>query len=1255
MRILAIRGKNLASLAQPFEIDLTAEPLAGTGLFAITGDTGAGKSTILDALCLALYGKYPRASVERRENAFDPSGRPIQVSDPRHILRRGAADGFAEVDFIGQDGKSYRARWEVRRARGKATGNLQDEERRLDFLDGSASIATGKRDVLAEVEARTGFTFEQFRRTVLLAQGEFDAFLLAQDSERAELLEKITGTDIYTHISRSVHEETTDRKGKLDALEARQNDIGLLDLEARETLAADQAAIVAETASITFERDRLQALVALAERLGNARSAVARAEMELSTAQAAHAQAEAGRLRLAAYDSVAPLRAILAARDEAQKHADAAGAQLSVAAQALATTRESALEAATTLQNAATVHRDAEHQIEMLAPQWTEADKLDNEIARVATEIGATDTATQAAQKEFEHRIAALAGLEKTIATLNADAKEIDARLEVTRAHAPLAQSAQQISSLFKRRKDIAARLDAAAQDERRASTDAQRLAQDLHLHQAQHAAETTSLKAAEQKLADLQTALDSLGESNLTERDHALRDLASVLITAKHHADQHSAAHEEQKAAQKAAVESDNARAVAEQALASNKQDRTRQEIAREEVSRLIDLADATLSAEAAHLRSTLIDGKPCPVCGAAEHPAAHGDRAGFAFAENIKARRAEIDRDLAKIDRAAVTVQQALAVTTGRREAAEHSSRDADKKMAAATAAYAGLHTHIINVCRALQIKTPLADHLDQTTAKSIAVLGDTIATSRSALIEPLGRAKTLRGDIDTQRRALQKHYAAVETINRAIATAALETGTAQQSLAKTAAIVRELCQQIDANDAELTPHLASAGLAATVLHSDVSRAEQQLAQFAAAYTDLLTRQKHITASLAELTIPAHDAKARRDTATEALTALRQRESELRARSQALHTQRGTLLGGEPTAQHRARFNDARARAREAHDEAQGAKSKADIAFNDTRSRHAADEAFAASAARRRDEAQTAFDTAISASGSTPDNVQNLLATPANDIAALRTTLATLADAVRSAETTLATRRADLATLLAISSDPEPDAADIKTALATQNAALEETRNRLATLNARIEQDNAARVKAAALALDIQSARDDWRIWQDVNDAIGQADGSKFRRFAQGFTLGQLVRLANTHLAALNPRYALRRGETSDLALDVVDRDMGDDIRALRSLSGGERFLVSLALALALSGLEGRQSFVDTLFIDEGFGALDSDTLDMALDALETLQSHGRKVGVITHVAAMIERIAIQIRVEKRGNGRSSLRIVDGMSIFA
>jgi exonuclease SbcC len=145
------------------------------------------------------------------KSAPDPSGEAISIHDCRAILRRGASGGYAEVDFVGQDGERCRARWEANRARGRANGRLQNDQRSLFRLDDGSTIATGKTQVLEAVVARADLTYEQFRRTVLLAQGEFDTFLLAAESERAELLEKITGTEIYGAISVRVH-EGTDRR-----------------------------------------------------------------------------------------------------------------------------------------------------------------------------------------------------------------------------------------------------------------------------------------------------------------------------------------------------------------------------------------------------------------------------------------------------------------------------------------------------------------------------------------------------------------------------------------------------------------------------------------------------------------------------------------------------------------------------------------------------------------------------------------------------------------------------------------------------------------------------------------------------------------------------------------------------------------------------------------------------------------------------------------------------------------------------------
>src|SRR6185437_17111174 len=156
-----------------------------------------------------------------------------------------------------------------------------------------------------------------------------------------------------------------------------------------------------------------------------------------------------------------------------------------------------------------------------------------------------------------------------------------------------------------------------------------------------------------------------------------------------------------------------------------------------------------------------------------------------------------------------------------------------------------------------------------------------------------------------------------------------------------------------------------------------------------------------------------------------------------------------------------------------------------------------------------------------------------------------------------------------------------------------------------------------------------------------------IGSARGDKFRKFAQGLTLDHLLRLANTHLHRLHARYLLRRKSTGELELEIVDGWQADIARDTRTLSGGESFLVSLALALALSDLVSHKTSIESLFLDEGFGTLDGDTLEIALDALDTLNAGGKMIGVISHVEGLKERIATQIKVEK-GGGMGHSRLV-------
>ncbi|MDR1259723.1 MAG: AAA family ATPase [Tannerellaceae bacterium] len=261
MRILAIRGKNLASLYGDFEIDFTVEPLYSAGIFAITGSTGSGKSTILDALCLALFDNTPRMSLASDGNVVVPDVRDktVHQKDCRNLLTRGSAEGYASVDFMSAANEKYRSTWTVKRARGRADGALQSSEMRLVNLSSGHEEQGRKTALLARIAELTGLTFEQFTRTVLLPQGDFAAFLKARQSEKAELLEKLTGTEIYSRISVLIYEKTKAAEQEYFLLRERIKDIELLDDEQIRAFDAEKGQLETDLARLKTETSNLSA------------------------------------------------------------------------------------------------------------------------------------------------------------------------------------------------------------------------------------------------------------------------------------------------------------------------------------------------------------------------------------------------------------------------------------------------------------------------------------------------------------------------------------------------------------------------------------------------------------------------------------------------------------------------------------------------------------------------------------------------------------------------------------------------------------------------------------------------------------------------------------------------------------------------------------------------------------------------------------------------------------------------------------
>ncbi len=262
MRILAIRGKDLASLAGEFEIPLDADPLSTSGVFAVVGKTGAGKSTLLDALCLPLFDATPRLDARGGAPIGDEGGVDrYPANDVRNLVRKGATSAYAEVDFIGVDGHAYRARWEASRAYDKLDRELKVRALVFTRIDTGARVADGKKAVKQAIVDKLGLTFEQARRSMLLAQNEFARFLSASGDERAQLLEQITGTEIYSHLSRAAFERAREARTELEKQQALLGEDAPLGDEARAELETEVTSL---RSAAKAKRDELGTLEAAA-------------------------------------------------------------------------------------------------------------------------------------------------------------------------------------------------------------------------------------------------------------------------------------------------------------------------------------------------------------------------------------------------------------------------------------------------------------------------------------------------------------------------------------------------------------------------------------------------------------------------------------------------------------------------------------------------------------------------------------------------------------------------------------------------------------------------------------------------------------------------------------------------------------------------------------------------------------------------------------------------------------------------------
>lgn len=1266
MKILALRGENLASLTRPFDIDFTQGVLGHSGLFAITGNTGAGKSTLLDAICLALYDQMARFVANRKNQAEigreDEADR-LKANDVRHILSRGKSSGYAEVDFVGTDGQHWRARWQVRRARNRVDGKYQKQERSLECLSSQQLHAGTKRDVQEVIDQKVGLNWEQFRRAVILPQGEFAAFLKASVDERSALLERMTGTELYSDLSVAAFERGKQERQKLELLQSQLEGAAPLDAESRAALQAQLAAGLQQLAQLKLWLEQWRQHEALqqqehelARHLHDARQALTEQEQQWQGTHEARlqlAQIEKAQVARPLFDELArtllELGSIEAEMTQLQQRMEEASGADQHWSQQLAFQQQKLVQLESEIrlrQSEVNEARELDGLLQEKERQWRELEPQQQERQRQLTGVRLTLEAGQLRQQERVRQLTELTQWLERHQGIGRVAHKWQPLFNVLR------------ETLHDRRRQQQWRLE--LRELVRLQEDKQQLHTRLELAwseaQAQHQLRSEQLQQleAEHPMTELEEAQLSLHQAQrLMERSRHLRELAEQ-------AGQVTRYYQEQKLLA-------GHLALRRQELATLEQE------LQPELSRLREqlalsaheLQQAHASQSLQDYRDHLIDGESCPLCGSTSHPWAHQQPQSDSVLLRLMAQQQFLQQHVEQRQQALTQCQ------VQRQQLGEQEQRQL--QLLAQTAAQLeqmALRWEALREgCEG--ILPPWPDlHADWLTL--VAVLAQLQQESQQRW-QLQRESWEHRRQIQAQQQLLRQQVAqlqqqalAAERHLQDLLRQQTELQTLRQGLEQQ---LTHLGERLLLNEQSLDEQLGQSEWRGWLEQADAEQAIllwqqecQHYLQYEEQWQRLEQSQQQAQPELAALS-------AQLEAGTQQLQLLERDLNQLQQQRRDLRLRREQCLSGRAVSEVEAEWQLKLEQLREAVSQAQRQrqqsseqKASAGAMLESLRQRQQ-------QVTAQRREALRGWLRHEQQLGIPEYELQRLLSFPVEWIREERQRLKQCEVGRQQAQTRLAEReqalqlqqartRQALVALPLAAQRPE----GVQGSQGTQGADgalnpngsapgwLESVQQQHQQLEAdvfewrrQLLQADEAQQKHQQIAAQIAKQQLETDRWGGLAELIGSASGAKFRTFAQSLTLERLLLVANEHLNELAPRYQLQRVPGTDLALQAIDQDMGDEIRGVESLSGGESFLVSLALALGLASLSSKETQVESLFIDEGFGTLDPESLDTALACLDSLQSSGRQIGVISHVQTLVERIGVQIRIEALGGGES------------
>jgi exonuclease SbcC len=1215
VKVLRLSFKNLNSLAGVWDIDFKHPDYVSSGIFAITGPTGAGKTTILDAICLALYGQTPRL------------GRITQSEN--EIMSRQTGECFAEVEFETAKGR-FRCHWSQHRSRRQADGQLQSPRHEIAEAESGMILESKLRAVADKVEDVTGMDFDRFTRSMLLAQGGFAAFLQARPDERAPILEQITGTAIYSLISIKVHERTSEERKRLAELRAELDGIQLFSPAEAEALLLEKSELQLAERTLTadariireaqFWRERIAALEGELQQLGQDR-------LVFETRKAA-ALPELERLDLAGRalklgGDHAHLRLLRAQQEGEQGELKAAAERLPRLQRDWQTAFDS-LELAESRLTRAQIEQtqeaeliritreldvrlgEAHAQLQGLTLDIEKTQRQNGDFSLAITECaqsmkGSVEELQRVTAFLGEHQAdaglaEALTGIEQQLKALKTLDKKCRATLTNLGRHAALIESAALAHS----------RAETVWQGSQHAATEAEnRLTMIRAAHEALlQGRDLSAWREEVETLAKRQNLLGMIQEA--VARIEEIRPKLAEMKLQGEALKQKRLALEQQ-----------------EGALSGEHE--LREQVARQLQDNVM-LLNRVQSLE--DDRKQLIDGAPCPLCGSSEHPYAIGSIPQLDEAQQeleqalIEAKK--VREQLSRIKLELVAVAKDLQ-QTGVDQAGLQERQERDEIFCATTFVELGVTADAKSWSEVVQRESD-ACRRELVNRRGIILNAEQKEQEERSAQAALTRLKDELAEHDKARLSalLGQENALSECTRLEEESAALhaDCGRELAEVERTVAVYG--CR-------EVVPDKADELLAVLTDRRNAYVQQMQAREFLEkGRADVAAEREKLLALLAE-----------------SKKTLMEKEMQLQERSaqrDALALQRLEYYGERDPDREEKRLADALRQASELREATLQEQHRLHAELDGLKQQI---ERLTLSFAQRGEQLsklEATFSLRLIEAGFTDEADFLRACLPQESFEALTQ----MADTLRKDETALQTRHQDRAEALAGELDKNLTDKPLDLIL-EENAAitgrLSLLQQGLGALEQKLQQhaEQQQRHQTRLQAIEIQRGECDR--WERLHTLIGSSDGKRFRNFAQGLTFELMVAHANRQLQKMSDRYILVRDGSEPLELNVIDNYQAGEVRSTKNLSGGESFIASLALSLGLSSMASRNVRVDTLFLDEGFGTLDEDALETALETLSGLQQDGKLIGIISHVPALKERIGTQIQVEAGSAGRSSL----------